>query len=72
MTIDEHVGSRIKRRRRQLELAHEDVAEKLGYSVSQIMRFEAGATPAKPELLVKLAGILGCKPGYFLEGASGQ
>ena len=68
MTIDEHVGSRIKRRRRQLELSHEDVAEGIHCSVSQLMRYEAGSTPAKPTLLFNLAGILKCKAGYFFEG----
>lgn len=69
MTIDEHVGSRIKHRRRQLDLAHGDVAEFIGCSVSQLMRYEAGNTPAKPALLYDLADILRCKPSYFLEGA---
>ena len=70
MTIDEHVIPH-KRRRRQLELAHEDVAEKLGIASLRLcdLRLEA---PKKPELLVKPLVFWDVSLGISFEGASGK
>lgn len=68
MTIDAEVGARIKARRRREKLSHDDVARHLRCSASQLMRYESGATSLKPETLIRLAGLYGCKPGYFFEG----
>jgi len=71
MTIDEQIGAKVKKRRRQLHYDHEVAADHIGCSVSQIMRYEAGDTSLKPETLIRLAGLYGCKPGYFFEGIEG-
>lgn len=71
MTIDEAIGQRAKKKRRQLKVSHEHAASWLGCSVSQVMRYEAGSSSLKPATIIQLSQLYSCKPGYFFEGIEG-
>jgi transcriptional regulator with XRE-family HTH domain len=67
--IDQHVGGRIRARRRALALTQGQLAGALGVSEQQMRRFERGSSRLCPRHLLSLARRLRVGPGYFLEGA---
>ncbi|MCL2011087.1 MAG: helix-turn-helix transcriptional regulator [Synergistaceae bacterium] len=54
------VGANIKAVRRALGLKQEDLAEKLGLTQANISRIEASAKGPSAEMLIAVAGALGC------------
>nr|WP_314462949.1 helix-turn-helix transcriptional regulator [uncultured Clostridium sp.] len=60
-------GQRIKKRRKQLEMSADDVANLLGVSRSTIFRYENGYIEKVPaNILEKLAEILKTNPAYLI------
>lgn len=51
----------IFRRRIQAGLNQEELAEKAGISTSKMSRIENGRFSAKPDVMVRLAEVLGCE-----------
>lgn len=64
--MDEHVGQVIRRRRGELELTQEQLADRAGIAPTSVVRLENGEIERpRASTLIKLAGALGIPPGEF-------
>jgi transcriptional regulator with XRE-family HTH domain len=63
--VDQHVGRRIRGKRRALGLSLEDLARALGVGLDTIEAYERAAARVTSEHLIKLADILGVSVSYF-------
>jgi transcriptional regulator with XRE-family HTH domain len=63
--IDQHVGRRIRGKRRALGLTEDDLAKALGVGRDTIEAYERSATRVPSEHLIKLAELLGVSVSYF-------
>lgn len=59
-------AERIKRQRKKMGLNQEELAERLGVSITTIRRWEWGARMPNTEILPKLAEILGTTVSYLM------
>jgi len=66
--IDDHLGRRLRRRRRLLGLTQQQVAEACGVGFQQIQKYECGANRMSAARLWQLARALEVPVGYFYEG----
>ncbi len=66
--IASHVGARLRRRRRQLELSQQEVATACGVGFQQIQKYEAGAQIIAAERLWRASRVLGVPVSYFYDG----
>jgi transcriptional regulator with XRE-family HTH domain len=66
--FDEAVGARIKERMATAKLSPGQVAEGIDKSEAQIFRYLNGTTHVEPADLARLAKLLGCKAGDFVDG----
>jgi transcriptional regulator with XRE-family HTH domain len=64
-SIDQHVGRRIRGKRRALALTQEDLAKALGVDGHRIEAYERGTEPVPQEHLIRLSGVLGVSVDYF-------
>jgi transcriptional regulator with XRE-family HTH domain len=62
-----HIGTRIKQRRKALELSQEKLAEALNVSYQQIQRYENGDNLLSTDKLQLVAKYLDVPIGYFFE-----
>ncbi len=67
---DQHVGRRIRGKRRALALTEGDLAKALGVDQSVIDAYEHATVSVPPEHLDRLSQILGVPISYFLPAAS--
>lgn len=65
---DQHVGVRLRLRRKQLGLTQSGLAEALGITFQQIQKYERGANRVSASKLFEAAHVLGVPVGYFFEG----
>ncbi len=63
--VDQHVGRRIRGKRRALGLSLDDLARALGVGSDTIEAYERATTRVTSEHLIKLAGVLGVSVSYF-------
>ena len=64
------IGAAIKRRRREIWLSQEELAEKIGVTLHQIQRYESGRTILNVETIQRIADILGLPvANFFASGA---
>lgn len=62
-----NVGDRMKKRRKELKISAEEVAEKIGVSRSNVYRYEKGEIEKMPtEILIPLSEILKTTPAYLM------
>ncbi len=66
--VDNHVGRRIRERRRELGLSLEKLGAALGVSYQQIQKYEIGINRVAAGRLWDMAKILEVDVGYFFEG----
>ena len=66
--IDEHLGRRLRRRRRLLGLTQQDLAQACGVRFQQIQKYECGANRMSAARLWLIAEALGAPVSYFYEG----
>lgn len=66
--FDRAVGARIRAKFHAAELTDHQLAHKIGKSVSQVYRYCSGDSRVDPEMLAKLAKVLGCKASDFVDG----
>ena len=66
--INEHVGKRLRFRRRILGLSQTRVGDKCGVTFQQIQKYECGANRMSVALLFKLSESLQVPISYFFEG----
>lgn len=65
---DQHVGVRLRLRRKQLGLTQSGLAQALGITFQQIQKYERGANRVSASKLFEAAHVLGVPVGYFFEG----
>lgn len=61
------IGEKIKRRRRELGISQENLAETLGVTYQQVQRYENGANKLNVENLQVIADVLSVPVSYFFE-----
>jgi transcriptional regulator with XRE-family HTH domain len=66
--IDEHLGRRLRRRRRQLGFTQGDLAGSAGVLFQQIQKYECGASAMSASRIWQLADALGVSVSYFFDG----
>lgn len=62
-----YIGSKIKRRRRELKISQEKLGEIVGVTYQQIQKYENGLNRVSAEMLQKIASALDTDVGYFYE-----
>lgn len=68
ISIHTEVGSRIKDRRRQLDISQTKLAEMMGTSYQQIQKYESGANQLTLRKLLQFAKVMNVDPSFFYEG----
>jgi transcriptional regulator with XRE-family HTH domain len=66
---DKHVGSRVRMRRRMLEMSQEKLSDPLGLSFQQVQKYEKGVNRIGASRLQQIAQILQVPVTFFFEGA---
>jgi len=67
-SIDEHLGRRLRRRRRLLGLTQHQLANACGVRFQQIQKYECAANRMSAARLWQLAEVLDVPISYFYEG----
>ena len=62
------MGERIARRRKELKMTQEELAEKLEVSIPMISNLEQGKKAIRPENLANLCAVLDLSADYILTG----
>ena len=70
--IDEHLGRRLRRRRRLLGLTQQQLAAACGVRFQQIQKYECAANRMSAARLYQLATVLEVPVSYFFEGLGPQ
>jgi transcriptional regulator with XRE-family HTH domain len=65
--VDLEVARRVRRRRLELGLTLQDVAERLGVTYRQMHKYETGASRVSAGRLHQIAEVLGVEVGHFFE-----
>jgi transcriptional regulator with XRE-family HTH domain len=66
--VDQHVGRRLRWRRRELSMSQEALAERLGVTFQQVQKYERGANRISAGRLYELAKELETTIPYFFQG----
>lgn len=66
--LDQHVGFKIKERRKTLGLTQAELSEILGLSHQQVQRYECGENTISMSRMLEIAHALNCKMEYFYSG----
>lgn len=67
ITTSEEIGTRIKRRRSELKISQEELAETLGVTYQQVQRYENGMNKLNVENIQRVAEALNVPVSYFFE-----
>ena len=70
--IDQHLGNRVRRRRRLLGLTQLQLAEKVGVRFQQVQKYECGANRMSASRVWQLAMALEVPVAYFYDGLSDE
>ncbi len=68
--IDQHLGNRVRRRRRLLGLTQHQLAEMVGVRFQQVQKYECGANRMSAARMWHLAKALEVPVAYFYDGLS--
>lgn len=68
--IDQHLGNRVRRRRRLLGLTQLALAQKVGVRFQQVQKYECGANRMSASRVWQLAMALEVPVAYFYDGLS--
>src|SRR6516165_2888208 len=66
---DQHIGSRVRMRRKMLAMSQEQLAEALGITYQQVQKNEKGANRIGASRLQQMSHILQVPVAFFFEGA---
>ena len=69
-TVDQHIGRRIRGKRRALGLTEDDLAKALGVGRETIEAYERASVRAPSEHVIRLADILGVSVSYLFPANS--
>jgi len=67
-SIDSHVGSRIRARRRELHISQEKLADALGLTFQQVQKYEKASNRVSASKLFEIAAALKTSVSFFFEG----
>ncbi|HCZ11956.1 MAG TPA: XRE family transcriptional regulator [Nitrospiraceae bacterium] len=67
ITTSREIGERIKKRRKELKISQEDLAETLGVTYQQVQRYENGMNRLNVENIQVIADALDVYVAYFYE-----
>jgi transcriptional regulator with XRE-family HTH domain len=67
--IDQHVGARVRMRRKMLAMSQEQLADALGISYQQVEKNETGINRIAAGRLQQISHILQVPVAFFFEGA---
>jgi transcriptional regulator with XRE-family HTH domain len=70
-SVDAHIGSRIRARRKVLGVSQERLAWNVGLTFQQIQKYERGANRVSASNLFEMARVLDVPIEYFFEGLEG-
>lgn len=66
--VDEHIGSRIRARRRMIRLTQDELASRIGVTAQQIHKYENGSNRVAASKLFEIATVLNLPISAFFEG----
>lgn len=66
--IDEHIGARLRQRRRLLGMTQQDLAKACGIRFQQVQKYECGANAMSATRLWQMAQVTNTPVSYFFEG----
>ena len=67
--IDQHVGRRVRMRRKMLAMSQQKLGAALGLTFQQVQKYEKGATRISASRLQQMSHILQVPVSFFFEGA---
>lgn len=67
-SVDQHVGSRVRLRRKLEGRSQESLADALGLTFQQVQKYERGANRISASKLYEIAATLRVPISYFFEG----
>lgn len=67
--VDVHVGSRVRARRKMLNMSQTVLGNELGVTFQQVQKYERGSNRIGSSRLFKVATTLDVPVSYFFEGA---
>ena len=70
--VDVHVGSRMRQRRKMLNVSQEKLADALGLTFQQVQKYERGFNRISASKLFDAANFLQAPITYFFEGLEGR
>ena len=68
LSVDNHVGSRIRHRRWIVGMSQSDLAEAVGIKFQQIQKYETGSNRVSASRLWGIAEALGVSIDFFFDG----
>ena len=68
LQIDQHVGLRVRARRRMANLSQQVLAEALGLTFQQVQKYERGSNRISASKLFQIAQFLDVPVSFFFEG----
>ncbi|WP_117194453.1 helix-turn-helix domain-containing protein [Rhizobium terrae] len=71
-SIDVHVGSQIRLRRKSLRLSQTTLGERLGITFQQVQKYEKGTNRVGASRLQAIASILGVEVAFFFNSLAGD
>ena len=66
--VDDHVGQRLRERRREIGMSQDKLGSALGISFQQIQKYEVGTNRVAAGRLWDIAKVLEVDVGHFFEG----
>jgi len=67
ITMSRDIGERLKKRRRELGISQEELAETLDVTYQQVQRYENGTNKLNVENIQLIAGVLSVPVSYFFD-----
>ncbi len=71
-SVDVHVGQRVRWRRWQQGMTQQQLGEKIGITIPQIQKYEAGANRISASRMWDIAAAMEVPVSFFFEGLDGQ
>lgn len=72
VSVDVHVGQRVRQRRWMLGMTRKQLGDKIGIRLQQVRRFEAATNRLSARGMWDIAMALEVPVAYFFEGLDGQ
>jgi transcriptional regulator with XRE-family HTH domain len=69
--VDRHIGSRIRLRRKVLNISQYSLSYDLGISFQQLQKYESGENRVSASRLYEISKILKTSPHFFFDGLDG-